>query len=137
MALTIKRAAYYHVNLQDEAGGAYRLLAGLASNGVNLLAFNTTPVGPHVTHLMLFPADTSLFEHAIKSSGANATGPQHALLIQGDDELGAAANIHQRLAEAEVTPFASGGVSDGRGGFGYLVYVRADDFERAAAALGV
>jgi hypothetical protein len=37
--------------------------------------------------------------------------------------------------EAGVDIFASSGVSDGRGAFGYLVYVREDQFEKAAAAL--
>ena len=33
--------------------------------------------------------------------------------------------------------YASSGVTDGRGSFGYLVYVREEQFEKAASALGV
>jgi hypothetical protein len=36
-----------------------------------------------------------------------------------------------------VSVYASGGVTDGRGTFGYVVYVREDQFEQAAGALGV
>jgi hypothetical protein len=37
-----------------------------------------------------------------------------------------------------VDIFASSGVTDGRRGtFGYLVYVREDQFEKAASALGL
>ena len=45
--------------------------------------------------------------------------------------------LHARLADASVHPFASTGVTDGRGGFGYIVYVREDEYDVAAEALGV
>jgi hypothetical protein len=61
--------------------------------------------------------------------------PYHAFLVQGDDELGALANVHEQLVGASIDIFASSGVSDGRGAFGYLVYVREDQYEKAAAAL--
>jgi hypothetical protein len=57
--------------------------------------------------------------------------------VQGDDELGALASVHERLFEAGVDVYASTGVTDGRGSFGYVVYVREEQFELAAAALGV
>lgn len=58
----------------------------------------------------------------------------HAFLIHGDDELGAPANVHEQLVRAGIDIFASPGVSDGQGAFGYLVYVREDQVEQAAAA---
>ena len=64
-------------------------------------------------------------------------GPHPAFLVQGDDELGALAQIHQALFEANVNVFASSGVTDGRGSFGYVVYVRPDDLRRAEEALGL
>jgi hypothetical protein len=57
--------------------------------------------------------------------------------VQGDDELGALASVHERLFEAGVDVYASTGVTDGRGSFGYVVYVREEQFERGAEALGV
>ena len=64
-------------------------------------------------------------------------GPHPALLVQGDDEVGALAVIHEKLRDANVHVFASTGVADGRGGYGYIIYVRPEDFERAAKALEV
>jgi hypothetical protein len=64
-------------------------------------------------------------------------GPHPALLVQGDDELGALARIHAKIFEANVNVYASSGVADGRGSFGYVVYVRPEEYERAAKALGV
>jgi hypothetical protein len=57
--------------------------------------------------------------------------------VQGDDELGALVGIHERLVEGGVDIYASSGVIDGRGSFGYVVYVREEQFGKAASALGV
>ncbi len=62
-------------------------------------------------------------------------GPHHALLVRGDDELGSLAGIHQRLYEADINVYASSGVTDGSGSYGYLIYVKEDDFERAVTTL--
>lgn len=64
-------------------------------------------------------------------------GPHPALLVQGDDELGALTNIHQILFSANVNVYASNGVTDSNGSFGYLLYVRPEEYERAASALKV
>ena len=64
-------------------------------------------------------------------------GPHPALLLQGDDELGALVAAHEKLYRAEVNVYAATGVSDGSGKYGYVIYVREEDCERAAKALGV
>jgi hypothetical protein len=40
------------------------------------------------------------------------------------------------LSEADVKIYASSGVTDGSGRYGYLIYFKEDDHERAARALG-
>ena len=45
--------------------------------------------------------------------------------------------MHEQLVEAGVDIFASSGVTDSRGAFGYLIYVREDQFEKAAIALAL
>ena len=53
------------------------------------------------------------------------TGPQHAVLIQVDDHLGATADIHRCLREAEIVGiYASSGVTDGAGRSGYVIYLQ-------------
>jgi len=39
------------------------------------------------------------------------------------------------LYEANVNVYASNGVTDGKGSFGYVLYVRPEEYEMAAAAL--
>ncbi|HEY6435929.1 MAG TPA: hypothetical protein VIY47_05015, partial [Ignavibacteriaceae bacterium] len=102
-----------------------------------LLAFTAIPVGPNRTQLTLFPEIPSKLVAETKNASFNLDGPHRALLVQGDDELGALADIHQILFEANVNVYASNGVTDNRGSFGYLLYVRPEDYERAASALKV
>jgi len=136
MTVHIRRAAYYYVTVKDAPGEAYRLLSLLAQQGVDLLAFSAVPLGGEATQLVLFPADTPRFESAAQAARLQAAGPNPAFLITGDNQLGACAELHRKLAEAQINVFSSNGVTDDRGGFGYLIHVRPEDYERAARVLG-
>jgi hypothetical protein len=137
MPFTIRRIDYFYATVRDEPGAAHRILSQLSGLGVNLLAFNAVPIGPTRTQLALFPEDDDKLRAAARSAGLALDGPHPALLVQGDDELGALASVHERLAAAGVDVYASSGVTDGRGSFGYVVYVREDQFEKAASAFGL
>jgi hypothetical protein len=137
VAFTIRTVDYYYANVRDELGAAYRVMSQLAELGVNLLAFTAVPSGPDLAQFALFPEDPHKLLAEAHGAGLPLDGPYHALLVQGDDELGALAGVHERLVEAGVDIYASSGVTDGRGSFGYLVYVREQQFDKAARALGV
>jgi hypothetical protein len=137
MSATVRRVEYYYLVVEDRPGEAYQLLAHLASAQVNLLAFNALPLGIDKTQLMIFPEDPARLRRDTSPSAPPLSGPQHAFLIQGDDELGALVDLHRRLSEANINVACATGVTDGRGGFGYVLYVRQEDFERAARVLGV
>ena len=64
-------------------------------------------------------------------------GPHPALLVQGDDELGALTGLHKKLYQANVNVYTSSGVTDGKGSFGYVVYIRAEEMDKAVSALGI
>ncbi len=137
MATRFRRAAYFYTTVQDRPGEAYRLLSRLAALGFNLQAFTAVPTGPGHTQLTLFPDDAQRLVAEATRAGIALDGPHHALLVQGDDELGALAAVHEKLYAAQVNVFASSGVSDGKGSYGYVIYVRPDEYEAAARALGV
>jgi len=137
MAFSIRRVDYYYTSVKDEPGAAYRILSHLAGLGVNLLAFTAVPTGPTRAQLAIFPEIDGKLTSAARQAGLVLDGPHPALLAQGDDALGSLASVHERLFQADINVYASSGVTDGRGGFGYVVYVREDQFERAASALGV
>jgi hypothetical protein len=135
IAYTIRPVDYFYVNVHDELGAAYRVLAELAGRGVSLLAFTAVPSGPTLAQFTLFPDDSNKLVAEAREAQISLDGPHHALLVQGDDELGALASVHERLFEARVDVYASSGVTDGRHSFGYVVYVREDQFDRAVEAL--
>ena len=137
MSHTIRRVDYFYTTVRDEPGQAYALLTQLATLGVNLVAFTAVPLGPDATQLALFPNDSSSLRNAAEKARIDLNGPHRALLVQGDDELGAIAKVHARLAEERVNIYASSAVADGRGHYGYVIYVRPDEYERAAKALEV
>jgi hypothetical protein len=137
MALSIRSVEYYYATVQDQPGQAAELLAMLQEGGVDLLAFSVVPTGPTHTQLMLFPESPAVLIATTKRAGLQLTGPQHALLVSGDNELGALVGIHKRLAQANINVYASNGVVDRVGGFGYVLYVRAEDFKKAAKIAGV
>ncbi|MGD2153620.1 MAG: hypothetical protein PVG79_10165 [Gemmatimonadales bacterium] len=137
MASKVRRVSYFHTAVQDRPGEAYKLLSQLAEIGINLHAMTAIPMGPMRTQLTLFPEDVSKMENESKKAGLSLDGPYPALLIQGDDEPGALVGVHERLYQANVNVAAATGVADGRGHYGYVLYFRPEDFDRAAAALDV
>lgn len=137
MPFSIRGTEYYRANVADRPEEAYKLLSALADLGINQLAFTAVPLGPDQVQLTVFPEDPSRLEAEAKRAGLELDGPHPAILAQGDDELGALANIHRRLADASVLIYASSGVTDGKGSFGYVIYVREDQIGRAMEALGV
>ncbi len=137
MAFAIRPVEYYTTTVQDQPGEAYKLLAQLADLGINLLAFTAIPVGPSRAHLTLFPDDAERLLDAAHKANLALDGPTHALLVQGDDSLGALAGVHEKLARAEVDVYASSAVTDGRGSYGYVIYLRPEEYERALWALEV
>jgi hypothetical protein len=137
MACTVRCVDYFSTTVKDQPGEAYKLLTALADLGISLLAFTAVPIGPLHTQLTIFPEDTGKLAREAQKDRLVLDGPHPALLVQGDDELGALAEFHMRLWDARVNVYASTGVADGRGCFGYIIYVRPEDYDRAVVALGL
>lgn len=135
MPYAIRGTEYYRVTVADRPEAAYELLSDLADLGINLLAFTAVPSGPDQVQLTLFPEDPPRLKAESQRAGLLLDGPHAAILVQGDDELGALAKVHRRLADASISIFASSGVTDGRGSFGYVIYVGEDQYDQAMAAL--
>jgi len=137
MAFKIRRIDYYFTTVVDQPGAAYELLSSLAGLGVSLLALTAVPIGPDNTQMTLFPEDAHRLTTAAQQAGLPLDGPHRALLVQGDDEMGALAGVHEKLAQAQVNVYASTAVTDGKGHYGYIIYVRPEQYERATQALQV
>ena len=137
MAYRIRRVEYFNATVVDQPGEAYKVLSALAGLGVNLLGFTAVPVGPDRTQITLFPEDPGKMRSEAQKAGMALDGPHRALLVQGDDELGALAGVHEKLYRANVNVFASSAIAAGAGSFGHIIYVRPEDYGAAAKALDV
>ena len=137
MTCSARRVDYVSTTVKDRPGEAYQLLTTLAHLGINLLAFTAVPIGPLHTQLTIFPEDAGKLTREAEKDRLVLDGPHPALLVQGDDELGALAEFHKRLSDARVNVYASTGVADGSGCFGYIIYVRPEDYDRAVESLGL
>lgn len=136
MAFSVRTVTYFYTRVRADPGKPYELLARLADEDVNLMAFSAVPFGPNHVELTIFPDRIDNFLNVAKEMELVLTGPQHAVLINGDDHLGALAEILKALLDAGVDIYASTGVTDGQGGYGYVIYFKEGDYDRAAKALG-
>lgn len=137
MAESVKRVEYYYAVVEDRPGEARRLLEFCSAHGVSLNNLTAFPVSEGKAQIDFFPEDIDTLKVAAEEAGVPLKGPKKAFLIQGDDRLGVLVEYHLRLAGAGVNVYAANGTNDGRGGFGYVLWVRPEDYEKAAQALGL
>jgi len=136
MPLSVRRAKYYYAVVDDQPGKGVGLLGKLRVEGINLLAFTTFPIGNGKAQLDFFSDTPDRLKRALDEEGIRLEGPRRAFLIQGEDTVGALVEHHVHLAQAGINVYAANGASDGKGRFGYVLWVKPDDFEKAADILG-
>jgi hypothetical protein len=137
MAAKVQQVEYFYCTVEDQPGEAYKLLSLLTDLGVNLFAFTAVPSGLMHTQFTLFPEDSQKLKSEAKKAALNLNGPIPALLVQGDDELGAVIEVHKILYDASINLAASSAVSDGKGNFACVIYIRTEQFEAAKKALEI
>jgi len=101
---------------------------------VNLLAFSGFPEGRRA-QMDFIPVDAAAFKSVAKANKWKVVGPKRGFLIQGDDRVGAIADIVGTLADAKINVTAIDAiVTDGR--YGALCWVTPRDFKKAVQILG-
>ena len=136
MADTVRRVEYYYVTVPDSAGEGDRILSALRDDGVNLLAYLGFPVGGGQSQLDLVPEDPDSLREAAARAGITLSEAKRAFLVQGDDRLGAVADITAKLAGGNINVTAAAATGAGAGRYGMILWVAPADYERAAGALG-
>jgi hypothetical protein len=130
----IRVVDYFYVTVPDKPGEGARVLNVLKEAGVNLLAFSGFPEGRR-TQLDFFPADSAAFKQAAKKAKWEVVGPKRGFLLQGDDRVGAVAELLERLGTAKINVTAIDAVSvDGH--YGAIFWVAPKDVKKTAALLG-
>lgn len=134
MAETIRPFEYFYMLVPHKAGEAARALNALKDAGVNLIAFSGFPEGRRA-QLDFIPADATAFKSVAKANKWKIVGPKRGFLIQGDDRVGAVADIVGKLADAKINVIAIDAVcADGR--YGALCWVAPRDLKKAGQVLG-
>jgi len=134
MAERIRKIDYYYATTPDRPGEGARLLKRLKDEGVNLLACHAFPEGGN-SQIDMVPADAATLRKVAREAEIELTGPKTVFLIEGDDRLGAGADLLGRLADAKINVVALDTVVVGDR-YGSLLWVDPEDLEKAANALG-
>jgi hypothetical protein len=134
MADTVRLVAYFYITVPDKAGEGARALQMLKEAGVNLLAFSGFPQGRRA-QLDFIPADPVAFKQAAKKAKWKVVGPKRGFIVEGDDRVGAVADLLERLGAAKINVTAIDAVSGTDGRFGALFWVAPKDVKKAAALL--
>ena len=136
MADTIRLVDYFYVEVPDKPGEGARALGHLKEAGVHLLALHAFPKGRRA-QVDFVPSDPAAFKAAAKAAKWKVVGPKKALLLQGDDRVGALVDYAAKLAEAKINITAVDALAAGADRFAGIVWVKASDVKRAAKVLGV
>jgi hypothetical protein len=136
MDYQVRKIDYFYAKVGDRPGEGRRLLEHLSEKGVNLMAFTAFPTGGGESQIDFLPESPTLLQSAARDAGIDLVGPKRAFLIQGQDRVGALHHHILKLANAGVNVTAANGVVDGSGRFGFVLWVKPDDYDRAAASLG-
>ena len=137
MSANIYSVDFFYTTVEDTPGEGCQFLETLAREDVNLLAFNAFPVGRDRTQLVIYPLNSTRLGDTARKEGLRLIGPHHAFMIHGDDELGSLVDIHKKLFDSNINISSSNGISDGRGGYRYIMHVNPDDFKSAMEILNV
>jgi hypothetical protein len=134
MAEAVRELDYFYIEIPNKIGEGAQVLRALKNAGVNLTAFSGFPAGRRA-QLDFFPADSAAFKKVARVNRWKVVGPKRGFLIQGDDRVGAVADVVGRLADAKINVIAVDAVCvDGR--YGALCWVAPRDRKRAAQLLG-
>ncbi|MCP4704679.1 MAG: hypothetical protein GY865_08725 [candidate division Zixibacteria bacterium] len=135
MSFSVKEVEYYYSLVADKPGEARKILEFLSEKQVNLMALTVFPEGEGKSQLDFFPTEPEVLKQAAKDANISLVGPKKAFLLQGDDKVGALYNFHLKLSNAGINVHASNAVVDGKGRFGYIIWVNPDDYAEASKAL--
>jgi hypothetical protein len=136
MAESVQKIEYFYAMVSDKPGEGRRLLEHLSERGINLIAFTAFPLSEGQSQLDFFPENPEQLQKAAADAGIELVGPKKAFLVQGRDRIGALHEHHLKLSNAGINVHASNGVIDGGGRFGFVLWVRPEDYEKAAEVLG-
>ena len=137
MANIVRRVNYYYTEVPDRAGAGAKVLNALKAGGVNLIAYNGFPTSRRRAQFDFVPSDRDAFLAAARQAGIKLVGPKIAFLIQGEDRVGAVADVVSKLGQARINITAMQATAAGEGRYGAILWVKPRNVGKAAQTLGV
>jgi len=135
MAHNVRKVDYFYVMISDKPGEGAKILADLAMEGVNLLAFSGFPSG-RKAQLDLIPEDSAALKRAAKKLKLTLSPRKTGFLLQGEDRIGAMTETLNALANAKINITAMDAISSGDGRFASLFWVKPQAVAKAAKVIG-
>jgi prephenate dehydratase len=135
MSDTLRKVDYFHTMVANTPGQGAKVMAGLAAEGVDLLAFSGFPSAKRA-QLDLIPVDPARLKRAAKKLGVKLSLKKTGFLVQGEDRVGAMVDILDKLASAKINVTAVDAISSGDGRFGAIFWVKPPAVAKAARLLG-
>ena len=135
MSDRVRKVDYFYVMVPNTAGQAAKVLAGLAAQGVNLLAFSGFPQGRSKAQIDVVTDDLDALKGVARGQKWKLSRIKRAFLVQGTDEAGAAVAPLAKLGAANINVIAADAVAAGEGRFGMIFWVEARNYNRAATLL--
>ena len=137
MADIVRRIEYYYTVVPNRAGAGVKVFNALKAGGANLIALNGFPTSARRAQLAFVPSDRDAFLAAARKAGIKLKGPKVAFLIQGEDRVGAVADVLSKLGQARINVTAMQAIATGAGRYGAILWIKSRNVGKAAQALGV
>jgi len=137
MADIVRRIEYYYTVVPNRATAGAKVLNALKAEGINLVAVNGFPTSARRAQLDFVPSDRDAFLAAAQKAGIKLVGPKVAFLIQGEDLVGAVADVLNKLGRAQINVTAMQAIATGEGRYGAIVWVKPRNIGKATEALGI
>ncbi len=134
MANRIRKVGYFSTAVSNRPGQGSRMLEMLRNSKVNLLGFTGFPEAGG-GQIDFIPDDTAKFLRAAKRAKLKLRKKKIGFLIQGQDRVGAVADIMKKLATAKINVTAIDALSAGKGRFGAILWVKPPNVSKAARVL--
>ena len=134
MADTVKKCAYFSMDVPNRRGEGARILSTLAKAGVNLIAFTGFPHG-RKAQVDFVPDRTAAFLAAARKAKLKISARKTCFLVQGGDRTGAVASVLGKLAKAGINVTAIDAVSAGKKRYAAILWVKPKDVSKAARTM--
>jgi len=132
----VRRIEYYYTEVPDRPGAGAKVLNALKAARVNLIAYTGFPTNRGRAQLDFVPSNGRAFLAAARKAGIRLVGPKTAFLIQGDDRVGAVADVVSKLGQSRLNVVAMNAVAAGKRRYGAILWVKPRKVNKAAELLG-